>query len=75
MTGATGSSKGQRSMGHIPIDGPGGSLAALSRHPGVRRLYTHLNNTNPVLDEASSQRVTVAAAGVEIAADGTEIEL
>jgi len=61
-------------MGHLPIGGRDGSLARLSTLPG-RTLYTHLNNTNPVLDAASSEAAEVRALGVEIASDGIELEL
>ena len=60
-------------MGHLPIDGPGGSLEALAKLPG-RTLYFHLNGTNPVLDPASPEAARVRDAGLEIAADGEEIE-
>jgi pyrroloquinoline quinone biosynthesis protein B len=69
----TGSKTGFR-MGHMPIDGPGGSLsalAALSR----RRIYIHINNTNPILVAGSPERRRVEAAGWEIAEDGMEIVL
>jgi pyrroloquinoline quinone biosynthesis protein B len=61
-------------MGHLPISGPGGSLETLSKLPG-RTLYFHLNGTNPALDPASPESARVRAAGLEIAADGEEIEL
>jgi pyrroloquinoline quinone biosynthesis protein B len=63
-----------RRMGHMPIGGPDGSLALLS---GVRkrRVYIHINNTNPVLVEGSPERRTVEAAGWEIAFDGMRIVL
>jgi pyrroloquinoline quinone biosynthesis protein B len=61
-----------RRMGHMPIDGEGGSLAALSHVPG-RRVYIHLNNTNPVLVAGSPERRKVEAAGWEVAADGLKI--
>jgi pyrroloquinoline quinone biosynthesis protein B len=60
-------------MGHLPIDGPGGSLDALARLPG-RTLYFHLNGTNPVLDPASPEAARVRSAGIGIASDGEEIE-
>lgn len=61
-------------MGHLPIAGDGGSLAALAALPG-RKIYIHINNTNPVLIEGSPERRAVEAAGVEIAFDGMEIVL
>jgi pyrroloquinoline quinone biosynthesis protein B len=67
----TGEKTGRR-MGHVPIDGPDGSLQAL-RGMGGRRIYLHINNTNPILVEGSRERRRVEAAGWEIAEDGLEI--
>jgi pyrroloquinoline quinone biosynthesis protein B len=61
-------------MGHMPIEGPGGSLAALGDVP-VRRIFIHINNTNPVLIEGSRARKRVEDAGFEVAFDGMEIVL
>ena len=41
----------------------------------ARRIYIHLNNTNPVLREDSPERAAVAAAGWEVAHDGLELTL
>ena len=60
-------------MGHMPIGGEDGSLAALAGMPG-RTYYIPMNCTNPVLDAASPERARVRRAGVEIACDGMEIE-
>jgi pyrroloquinoline quinone biosynthesis protein B len=73
ITSGTGTKTGRR-MGHMPIDGTDGSLAALSDLPG-RRIYIHINNTNPILVAGSPERTRVEAAGWEIAADGMEIVL
>jgi pyrroloquinoline quinone biosynthesis protein B len=69
----TGEKTGRR-MGHMPIDGPDGSLAALAGL-GKPRIYVHINNTNPILIEGSPERRRVEAAGWEVAADGLEITL
>jgi len=69
------SAKTSRSMGHAPVSGPGGTLARLAAVGAGRRLYTHLNNTNPLLVEDSAQRREVESAGIDIAYDGLEIEL
>jgi len=63
-----------RRMGHMPVDGPDGTLAALA---GLarRRILIHINNTNPILIEGSPQRRAVEAAGFEVAEDGMRIEL
>jgi len=58
--------------GQLPVTGPDGSLTALARHPGVRRIYTHLGNTNPLLDPGSTARAQVNGAGVEVLMDGAE---
>lgn len=72
MTRATGSGRTATAMGHLPI---GETLPRLAGRPGLRVLYTHLNNTNPVLDPGSAERAAVTAAGAEIPADGQLIEL
>jgi pyrroloquinoline quinone biosynthesis protein B len=72
MGSATGSSSGQAAMGHLPISA---SLPELRRFPSVRRIYTHLNNTNPVLDPSSPESAKLREAGVEVPLDGTVIEL
>jgi pyrroloquinoline quinone biosynthesis protein B len=65
-----------RSMGHLPVSGPDGSLTELSPLAVRRRiLYTHLNNTNPLLVDDSPERYEVEAAGLAVAVDGTEIEV
>jgi len=59
-------------MGHVPIGGEGGTLAWLRRFAGARRLYVHVNNTNPVLTPGSAAREEVLSAGVEVGEDGAE---
>jgi len=75
MSGAVGLAAQAQSMGHLPIDGPDGSLQALQRHPRVRCLYTHLNNPNPVLDAHSRERAALRATGIDLANDATDLEL
>ncbi|MFC4857438.1 pyrroloquinoline quinone biosynthesis protein PqqB [Actinophytocola glycyrrhizae] len=75
MTGTGTSTSAQRSMGHVPIDGPDGSLVRIARHPGTRWCYTHLNNTNPVLDRRSPEYAVVRDAGVAVPLDGTVLTL
>ena len=69
----TGDKTGRR-MGHMPLDGEDGTLAALAGIGG-RRILTHINNTNPILIEDSIERRKVEAAGFEVAEDGMEIVL
>ena len=64
-----------RRMGHISLSGPEGSLAAF-RDLGIRRkIFIHINNTNPILIEGSPERRTAEAADWEVGYDGMEIEL
>jgi len=62
-------------MGHLPVSGAGGSLERLAPLRGVRKIYIHINNTNPMLDEASVQNRMVRDSGWEIAWDGMELTL
>jgi pyrroloquinoline quinone biosynthesis protein B len=64
-----------REMGHLPISGPGGSLARLAPLPIERTIYVHLNNTNPVLLEDAPERRVVEQHGMEVAVDGLELEV
>jgi pyrroloquinoline quinone biosynthesis protein B len=73
IASGTGSKTGRR-MGHIPIDGEDGSLAALEGIAG-RRVYVHINNTNPILIAGSPERMHVEHAGWEVAEDGMEVAL
>ena len=58
-------------MGHIAISGLAGSLARLS-HLRIRKIYAHINNTNPILDETSAERREIERAGWEVAEDGMD---
>ena len=73
IASGTGTKTGRR-MGHMPIDGEDGSLAALCGIAG-RRIYVHINNTNPILVDGSPERAQVERQGWEIAEDGMEIVL
>lgn len=65
---------GQR-MGHISISGPDGSIEAVKPLGVKRRVYVHINNSNPVLDENSDARKLVESAGWEVGFDGMEVRL
>ena len=67
--------KTARRMGHMPITGTGGSLSWLAGLSAARKIYIHLNNTNPALIEGSPERLMIEAAGVEVAYDGMEVRL
>jgi len=64
-----------RQMGHVPIDGPGGSLGLLAPLPIPRKIYVHINNTNPILLDDSPQRRIVEEHGMEVAMDAMEVDL
>jgi len=68
-------SKTGRRMGHISMSGPEGSIARLKDVAIGRRVFIHINNTNPVLIEDSPERREAEDAGWEIAFDGMEIPL
>jgi pyrroloquinoline quinone biosynthesis protein B len=62
-------------MAHLPVGGEGGSLRALAAVRTPKRVYIHINNTNPLLRPRSSERKQAEAAGWEIAHDGMEVNL
>lgn len=63
------------SMGHVPISGAEGSLASLSQLSCRLKVYTHINNTNPMLVESSPERAAVEAAGMIVGMDGMRFEI
>jgi pyrroloquinoline quinone biosynthesis protein B len=67
------SARSAREMNHLPIRG--GSLDFLRQSPACRKIYTHINNTNPILMPGSPERVELERAGIEVACDGLEIVL
>jgi pyrroloquinoline quinone biosynthesis protein B len=67
-----GSGQTARQMGHIPVESILNNLAGL-RCP--RKIFLHINNTNPMLDEASAQYRQVRGAGWEVAEDGWQFDL
>jgi pyrroloquinoline quinone biosynthesis protein B len=62
-------------MGHISMSGENGAITGLADLAIGHRIFVHINNTNPVLDESSPEHAAVRAAGWEIGRDGMEIEL
>lgn len=62
-----------RRMGHMPVCGPDGSMAALAGLGLGRKIYVHMNNTNPLLRPGSAERAAAEAAGWEIGYDGMEV--
>lgn len=72
--GGTGRKTGGR-MGHMSLSGPDGSMAALQALNIRRKIFLHINNTNPILLDDSPERAEVEAAGFEVAFDGMQIVL
>jgi pyrroloquinoline quinone biosynthesis protein B len=62
-------------MAHVPVGGADGSVAALRGLAPGRRIFIHINNTNPLLREDGPERQTVAREGWEAAYDGMEVLL
>jgi len=62
-----------RRMGHVPINGEDGSISGLAGVAVGRRIFVHINNTNPVLVEGSIERRLVEQAGWMIAHDGMRV--
>jgi len=59
-----------RQMDHLPVSGPDGSLERLSQLRARHRVYTHINNTNPMLVEDSPERALVERHGLLVGMDG-----
>ncbi len=64
-----------RQMDHTPISGPDGSLTALNALPCRQKVYTHINNSNPILIEDSPERIAVVSAGMVVGDDGMRFTL
>ena len=69
------SGKTGRRMGHIAMSGPQGSVAAFAELGVKRKVFVHINNSNPVLRDDSEERRVIECAGWEAASDGLEIVL
>ncbi len=69
------SDRSARQMGHVPVSGAEGSLARLRDLPCRNRVYTHINNSNPMLLEDSPERRAVEAAGILVGDDGMRFSL
>jgi len=64
-----------REMDHQPISGPEGTLSRLAGLPRPTKVYTHINNTNPMLIEGSPEREQVEQAGIVVGHDGMSFSL
>jgi pyrroloquinoline quinone biosynthesis protein B len=70
-----GSGQTAAQMGHVPVSSANGSLARLAHLRRPRRIYVHINNTNPMLNEAGPEHRQVREQGWEIAEDGWQFEI
>ena len=61
-------------MGHMNMSGSGGSIAEIAPLAVTRKIFIHINNSNPALREGSPERAAVESAGWEIAYDGMEVK-
>jgi pyrroloquinoline quinone biosynthesis protein B len=57
------------------MSGEDGSMKAFEELSVARKIYVHINNSNPTLDASSEERTIANAAGWEIGADGMEVTL
>jgi pyrroloquinoline quinone biosynthesis protein B len=64
-----------QAMGHIAMSGDNGAIAALADLGIDRKIFLHINNSNPALLQDSAERKTAERAGWQIPADGMEITL
>jgi len=68
-------SRTAQAMGHLPVSGRDGSLCWLSESGARYRVYVHINNTNPMLNEHGPEYRLVGAHGVRVGADGDCFDL
>jgi pyrroloquinoline quinone biosynthesis protein B len=69
------SKKRARDIGHLPQSGNGGMIEVLQPLKAARKILIHINNTNPILDEDSSERAELERLGIEVAYDGMDVVL
>ena len=62
-------------MGHISMSGPDGSIAAFDNLDVARKVFVHINNSNPALNDNSPERKAIESAGWVVSYDGMEISL
>ena len=62
-------------IGHMNMSGSAGSIASLAPLNIGRKIFIHINNSNPALREKSPERAAVEAAGWEVSYDGMEVRV
>jgi pyrroloquinoline quinone biosynthesis protein B len=63
-----------RSIGHVPLSGEDGTISLLKDIDFPRKVFVHINNTNPILDTGSAEYSAVVAAGWQVAHDGWQLD-
>ena len=65
-----------RRMGHLPISAADGALSRFAQCNNIKRkLFFHINNSNPIWDLDSPQYEAITHAGWELSRDGMVIDL
>jgi pyrroloquinoline quinone biosynthesis protein B len=62
-------------IGHMNMSGSAGSIESLAPLNIGRKIFIHINNSNPALREDSPERAAVEAAGWEVSYDGMEVRV
>jgi pyrroloquinoline quinone biosynthesis protein B len=62
-----------RSIGHVPLSGDDGTIALLAELDFPRKVFVHINNTNPILDPESTEHRATIDAGWQIGHDGWQL--
>lgn len=62
-----------KDMGHLALSEEQGLAALLANMPASRKILIHINNTNPILNEASAEYHTLQSMGIEVSYDGMVI--
>jgi pyrroloquinoline quinone biosynthesis protein B len=75
VQGSGKASQTARQMGHIPVSSAEGSLRQLAGLRRPRKIFLHINNTNPMLNESGPEYHEVRDSGWEIAEDGWQCDL
>ena len=75
ISAAAGRALSASDAGHLPISGAHGSAHRLAKLQAARKVYVHINNTNPILDARSPERRELLGAGIEVGEDGLEATL
>lgn len=75
LVGMGATERGAHQMGHLPVGGPAGTAEKLATFPAKRKIFIHINNSNPILRQDSAQRNELEKLGFEVAYDGMELEI